>query len=106
MMFPMKTNARCDACHANPANDVGNGNLQMGTDKVMAYAALVGKTSKSSRCMNKPLVVPSHPEMSLMLQKLSPMPPCGSRMPVGGNPFTAEQLEMIRSWIAAGAKDD
>lgn len=106
MMYPMETNARCNACHANPANDVGNGNLHMGPDKETAYQALVGKTSGSSRCMQRPLVVPMQPEMSLLLIKLSPNPPCGSRMPVGGTPFTEAQLAMIRGWIAAGAKND
>jgi hypothetical protein len=106
MMFPMETNARCNACHANPPNDVGNGNLHMGPEKATAYAALVGKSSTSSRCMNKPLVVPSQPDMSLLVQKLSASPPCGARMPLGGNAFTDTQLEMVRSWIAAGAKDD
>jgi hypothetical protein len=106
MMFPMTTNARCNACHANPANDIANGKLQMGMDKASAYAALIGQTSMSSRCMNRPLLVPHQPDMSLFFQKLSATPPCGTRMPNGGNPFTGEQLEMVRSWIAAGAKDD
>jgi hypothetical protein len=106
MMFPMATNARCIACHANPANDVGNGNLHMGSDKDSAYAALVGPSSSSSRCMQRPLVVPGQPEMSLLFIKVSESPPCGSRMPIGGTPFNAAQLEMIRSWIAAGAKND
>ena len=56
--------------------------------------------------MQKTIVEPGKPDESLMLQKLSPNPPCGNRMPVGGNPFTDAQLEMIRSWIAAGAKND
>jgi hypothetical protein len=106
MMYPMETNARCNACHANPANDVGNGNLHMGMDQATAYSALVGKMSMSTRCMQRPLVMPGHPEISLLMLKLSPSPPCGSRMPVGGNPFTDPQLEMIRSWITAGAKND
>jgi hypothetical protein len=106
MLFPMPTNARCDACHALPANDVSNGNLMMGADKASAYAALVGKTSMSSRCMSRPLVVAGQPEMSLMLLKLSENPPCGSRMPLGGSVLSSEQLDKIRGWIAAGAKDD
>jgi hypothetical protein len=53
--------------------------------------------------MGKTLVVAGHPEMSLLFLKLSPNPPCGSRMPLGGTAFTDAQLEMIRSWIAAGA---
>jgi len=27
-------------------------------------------------------------------------------MPNGGTPLTDAQMEMVRSWIAAGAKDD
>jgi hypothetical protein len=106
MMFPMETNARCNACHANPANDVGNGKLQMGMDKASAYKALVGVASASSRCMNKILVAPGQPDSSLFYLKLTATPPCGVRMPNGGNAFTSDQLEMVRSWIAAGAHDD
>jgi hypothetical protein len=106
MMFPMETNARCNACHANPANDVGNGKLSMGMDKATAYAAIVGKASASSHCMNQMLVVPGKPEASLFYLKLTATPPCGVRMPNGGNAFTEAQLEMVRSWISAGAHDD
>jgi hypothetical protein len=106
MMFPMATNARCDACHGMPANDITNGNLHMGMDQATAYMALVGKTSTSSMCTSKTYVVAGQPDMSLLMQKLSPTPPCGSRMPLGGTAFTDAQLEMIRSWIAGGAKND
>jgi hypothetical protein len=106
MIFPMATNARCDACHSLPANDVSNGNLEMGKTQQSAYMALFGQNSKSSRCMSKSLVVPGQPEMSLLYLKLSPTPPCGSRMPLGGTPFSDTQLEMIRCWIAAGAMNN
>jgi hypothetical protein len=106
MAFPTTTNARCEFCHSMPPNDVGNGKLHMGTDQATAYAALVGQVSASGRCVGRPLVVPNQPDMSLLLQKLSPNPPCGSRMPLGGTPFTDAQLEMVRGWIAAGAKND
>lgn len=106
MLFPMTTNARCVACHSMPANDIANGNLQMGSDKASAYAALVGRMSTSSRCMNRALVVPKQPDMSLVVQKLSATPPCGNRMPIGGNALTDAQLSVVRGWIAAGAKDD
>ena len=103
MMFPETTNARCNFCHSMLPTDSGNGKLHMGSDQASAYGALVGKTSVSARCMGKSLVVPGHPETSLFLQKLSPTPPCGNRMPLGGTAFTDAQLEIIRSWIAAGA---
>lgn len=106
MLFPMTTNARCVACHSMPANDIANGNLQMGSDKAAAYMALVGKKSASSRCMTQTLVTPGAPDQSLLLQKLSATPPCGSRMPLGGNALSDMQIATVRSWIAGGAKDD
>lgn len=106
LIFPSLTNPRCDSCHAMPASDVSNGKLHMGMDKATAYNALVGKTSAGRKCMGKPLIVPGQPEASLLWQKLGPSPPCGSRMPIGGAPLSDEQLEMVRSWIAAGAHDD
>jgi hypothetical protein len=106
MLFPMSTNARCVACHSMPPNDIANGNLQMGSDKATAFAKLVGVTSTSSRCMNRPLVVASQPDQSVFLLKLSATPPCGSRMPLGGNALSDAQLEKVRSWISAGAKND
>ena len=106
MMYPMSTNARCTACHSQPPNDVFNGNLSMGMDKASAYMALVGKQSTSSRCGRMTYVVPGNPDMSLLYLKLTSTPPCGVRMPNGGDMFSAAQLEMVRGWIAAGAKND
>ena len=106
MLFPMTTNARCVACHSMPANDIANGNLQMGSDKATAYAALMGHASTSSRCMNRPLVVPKDPAASLLVQKMSATPPCGSRMPLGGNMLSEAQLAVLRGWVEAGARDD
>ncbi|MDB4937571.1 MAG: hypothetical protein JWP87_4543 [Labilithrix sp.] len=106
LLFPVSTNARCNFCHGLPANETSNGKLFMGTDKATAYAALIGKLSTGNKCPNETLVVPNDPEGSLFYQKLTASPPCGSRMPLGGTPLSGEQLEMVRSWIAAGAKDD
>src|SRR5205823_4397527 len=88
MAFPAMTNPRCEFCHSMPPSDVGNGKLHLGTDQATAYAALVGKVSVSAFCMGRTLVDPGHPETSLMYLKLSPNPPCGNRMPLGGTPFT------------------
>lgn len=106
LIFPPTTKAQCNQCHNNPANDVGNGKLNMGADQATAYAALVGKTSASSKCGGKPMVVPGDPEGSLFYEKMTAIPPCGGHMPLGGDPLTAEQLDMVRSWIAGGAKND
>jgi hypothetical protein len=105
-LFPRSSTGQCDMCHALPAHDVVNGNLEMGMTQVSAYAALVGKSSSSSRCMAMPLVVPNQPEMSLFYLKLTPTPPCGVRMPNGGSGLSDAQIELVRSWIAGGAMNN
>ncbi|AKU94871.1 hypothetical protein AKJ09_01535 [Labilithrix luteola] len=105
-MFPLATKGQCNFCHSLPPNEKSNGNLSMGEDKASAYAALVGKPSASHSCSGGTLVVAGQPDASLFFQKLSASPACGGRMPLGGDPLTPEQLDMIRSWISAGAKDD
>ena len=86
MMFPMATNARCNLCHSLPPIDISNGNLSMGMDKDSAYMALVGKQSTSSKCSGMTLVVPGKPDDEpAYAQKLIATPPCGDRMPLGGN---------------------
>lgn len=105
-LFPQTTNARCNFCHSMPASDISNGNLSTGTDQASAYAALLGVVSTSSRCGGKTLVAPYHPEDSLFLDKLMGKPTCGDRMPLGGAALSDADLEVVRSWIEAGAKDD
>ena len=105
-LFPSTTNARCDFCHSMPASDISNGNLSTGTDQASAYAALFEGVSTSSRCGGKPLVVPYHPEDSLLLDKLAANPTCGDRMPLGGMALSEGDIEVVRSWIEVGAKDD
>jgi hypothetical protein len=104
--FPARTEARCEFCHSMPPSDVSNGFLSTGHDKDAAYKALINVQSAGSQCKAKMIVVPFHPESSLLLDKLNEKPSCGSRMPLGGAAFTADQRELVRSWIAAGAKND
>jgi len=107
-IFPAMTPAKCNFCHSQPASQVSNGKLHTGAegDIESAYAALVGQTSSSKDCSGKALVVPGKPEESLFYTKLTASPPCGARMPFGGGALPDTQIEMVRSWIAAGAKDD
>jgi hypothetical protein len=107
-LFPIETRAQCNFCHSNPPNEIGNGKLSMGADKAAAYAALVGKASTGTKCADKQLqlVVPGKPEESLFYLKFQNPPPCGDRMPQGGGVLSGDDLEMVRSWIAAGAPDD
>ena len=78
----------------------------MGSDPATAYAALIEQTSTSSKCGGQTLVAPGDADASLFYLKTQGTPPCGGRMPLGGNAFTDAEREMVRSWIANGAQDD
>ena len=50
------------------------------------------------------IIVPGKPCDSIIVQKLGLAPPFGSRMPYNGPPyFTAEELQVVKDWIAEGA---
>jgi hypothetical protein len=106
-LFPLGTQAQCNYCHDRPANEISNGMLNMGSTQADSYAAIVGTSSMSARCgATHTLVVPGDSSTSLLFLKLQEGPPCGDRMPLGGSPLTAAQLEMVRSWIDAGAMNN
>ena len=104
-----------ELCHGS-----GQGGLSM-DDRADAYLSLVGITAAGPSCMasGKMRVQPFMPDASLLLEKMSqPMPSCGDMMPIGAklapncivdDPSacnTAEELQLVRDWIAAGALDD
>jgi hypothetical protein len=107
-IFPAMTKAKCNFCHSQPVSQVSNGKLYTGAegDVHAAYAALVGQTSASKDCSGKALIVPGKPEESLFYTKLTGTPPCGAQMPFGGGALPDAQVEMVRSWIAAGANEN
>ena len=105
-IFPTGTIAQCNYCHDRPPNNISNGKLDLGHTQAVAYAAIVGPASSSAKCGGKPMVVAGDPSSSLFYLKMTPTPPCGDRMPQGGTPLTDAQLERVRSWITAGAKND
>ena len=52
-------------------------------------------------------VVPGDPEASFLIEKLSSdSPRTGVRMPMNGDPLSAEEIELFRTWIAEGAADN
>lgn len=70
------------------------------------YSDLVGKPATGMGCEGQVLVVPGDPEHSLVYLKVTmTQPPCGKQMPMGGAPLPADQVEMLRAWIAAGAPE-
>ena len=107
-MFPLGTRGQCNYCHNRPPNNLSNGKLDMGETQAAAYASLIGAVSVSAKCaaLGDKLVVAGAPATSLLFVKLGASPMCGDRMPQGGSPLTDAQIEMVRSWIAAGAKND
>jgi hypothetical protein len=77
-------------CHAEA---VGQSEL-----KLEGYATLM-KGGRSGRA-----IVPGDPGASLLYKRVTgAIPP---RMPLDNPPLSAEQIELIRKWIDAGAKDD
>ena len=106
-IFPLGTQAQCNYCHDRPANEISNGMLDMGHTQADVYAAIVGTSSMSAKCgAPHTLVVPGDSSTSLLFLKLQATPPCGDRMPQGGSPLSAASLEMVHSWIDAGAMNN
>jgi hypothetical protein len=105
-LFVATTAARCNFCHSMPPSQVSNGLFSTGMTQQEAYTTLIAAKSSSDACGGKKEIVPGHPEKSLFFEKISRVPSCGNRMPVGAQDLSATQIEMIRSWIAAGANDD
>jgi hypothetical protein len=94
----------CNGCHTPPDP---TGDLDMSTQAV-AYANLVGKPATAApKCASATqlLVDPGDAAHSLLYLKVT-SPPCGSQMPLDGAALTAPQVELIESWINAGALND
>ena len=81
--------ARCQACH--PANG-GQANL-----------ALVSRESILAGGKSGPAINPGNPDGSLLMSKVSGSKPL---MPPAGDPLSAEQVDILRAWIAEGAPGD
>ena len=99
-------NCMFGACHGGEGNLSTNGGLSIPAgDKDTAYKNLVNVKSVSQVCMGGTYVVPHDSRNSLLLQKFSPTPGCGSRMPIGA-PLTDAQVAQVQAWIDLGALND
>lgn len=100
------------ACHASKESNLG---IFLAYDAAQIYAELK-KTSPTA--MGEAFVVPGDPAKSYLMVKLegkqaalaakcagSAYPSCGVSMPPD-NALSAAQLDTIRKWITAGAKDN
>jgi mono/diheme cytochrome c family protein len=90
----------CSSCH-------GGRNPSDGVDLSSAAAAWADLVNVVSGCRGLALVVPGNPDASYLLAKLTGGNICGGRMPSGSfSPLTGAQIDTIRGWIAAGARND
>lgn len=91
---------RCATCHLT-GKEAGNVQLIPAT----AYANLVGVRSTESPLMR---VTPGNPDASYMIRKIEGTHIAaggkGARMPFAAPPLPAEQIALIRTWVAQGAK--
>ncbi|HEX2679170.1 MAG TPA: hypothetical protein VHM19_21115 [Polyangiales bacterium] len=91
----------CVKCHGKAAQ------LDLSLDA--GRANLLSVVAKGMKCAPTGMlrVDPGHPDTSLLLDKLMDMPICGARMPAGQQAVavSSEQLELVRNWIAQGAKE-
>lgn len=101
------------SCHGGPNPP---GYVQLGPASQVTPAAireaLVGVPARADDRML--LVVPGEPDGSFLVRKLEgrfsdlPCAPdaCGDRMPQRNPPLDPRQLEIVRNWIAQGAKEN
>ncbi|MEI9942515.1 MAG: hypothetical protein WDO69_35320 [Pseudomonadota bacterium] len=61
---------------------------------------VVGVPGTGTGCVST-LADPTNPEASLIYQKLSPTPPCGSPMPLARPALSDEDVACVLAWIAA-----
>ncbi len=90
-------------CHAgtNPQRGM---NLSVG----QTFANVINVPSMELSTMNR--VTPGQPNSSYLVHKVqgthSDVGGTGFQMPIGGSPLTQAQIDLIRAWIAAGARPD
>ncbi len=96
-------NTHCTSCHPSV-----NGALNLTAGK--SYKALVG--AGAVEAPGQVRVVAGDPKRSFLLTKiagdpsLGDIPPIGTRMPPGQPAIPAAEIELVRNWIAQGAKND
>jgi hypothetical protein len=96
--------ATCTSCHDSSTGTRGGLNL----DEGKSHASLYNANAAGNPCgsTGRKRVVPNKPDESLLVLKLGPTPPCGSRMPMGDTSYFDNNpglVTRIRSWILAGA---
>ena len=90
--------AGCRRCHYK-AEPSPQGFLLGGLDLTTLGSLRRGGNSGAAK-----IVVPGDPERSLLVQKLQGTAERGAAMPKDLRPFSAEEIGLVKRWIAQGAK--
>lgn len=96
-----RTAGGCAACHVPSGGAPGPGTRLSGLDLSSLAALRNGGVGSGPD-----IVITGQPCASIIYQKVSPAPPFGSRMPLGGPYLTAEEIGLLHDWVAEGAADN
>lgn len=80
--------------------------LDLSGDPAAAHGAILDAPPGGTACVDvgMSLLTASDPTMSLLYAKVAPgEPPCGSAMPLSGNPLSEQRLCALNAWIECGA---
>ncbi len=90
-------------CHAGT-----NPQLNMNLSEGQTFANVVNVAAMELATMNR--VTPGQPNSSYLVHKVQGTHldegGSGFQMPIGGSPLTQAQIDLVRAWIAAGARPD
>lgn len=98
---PLFARYGCTGCHGSPGNS---------DYSVLTHESVFGPGLEArSRGMRE--VVPAQPDTSYLIWKLEGAGPngepiIGQRMPRGGAPMATADIELLRTWINEGARDN
>jgi len=87
----------CTQCHIGAGAPQG-----LRLDAANSYAMLVNVNSNEVPALKR--VNPGNPDQSYIVQKISGNAAVGGRMPLGQAALPQDRIDLIRSWIAAGAQ--
>jgi len=94
-----RSTAGCLGCHS-PTGPTPTG-ITIGGLDLTSFETLTAGGGQSSP---ESIVIAGQPCDSILLQKIKPGPPFGSRMPLNGPPFwTDAEIQLLHDWIAEGA---
>jgi hypothetical protein len=87
----------CTQCHIGAGAPHG-----LRLDAANSYALLVNVASDEVPTLKR--VDPGNPDQSYLVQKIEGHAAVGGRMPLGQAPLPQDRIDLIRSWISAGAQ--